>query len=113
MSRERSTRALDRQTCGAQYAPMHFGFSLPGRGALARPDVLVKLAEKADDLRYSSLFVTDHVVIPTSYHSTYPYSPTGKAAGDWTQGYLEPLALMSFLAGVTSRVRLGTSVLVI
>ena len=36
-----------------------------------------------------------------------------KPAGDWSQGYLEPLALMSFLAGVTSRVRLGTSVLVI
>ncbi len=92
---------------------MRFGFALPGRGPLARPDVLVKLAEKADALRYSSIFVTDHVVVPTTYESTYPYSPTGKVAGDWSQGYLEPLALMSFLAGATSRVRLGTSVLVI
>ncbi len=92
---------------------MHFGVALPGRGPLARPDVLVKLAQRADALRYSSVFVTDHVVIPTTYGSTYPYSPTGKAAGDWTQGYLEPLALMSFLAGATSGVRLGTSVLVV
>ncbi len=92
---------------------MQFGFSLPGRGPLARPDVLVKLAERADALRFSSLFVTDHIVIPTSYRSTYPYSPTGKAAGDWGQGYLEPLALMSYLAGATSRIRLGTSVLVV
>ena len=92
---------------------MHFGFALPGRGPLARPDVLVKLAEKADALRYSSIFVTDHVVIPTAYDSKYPYSSSGKAASDWDQGYLEPLALMSFLAGVTSRVRLGTSVLVV
>jgi probable F420-dependent oxidoreductase len=92
---------------------MHFGFALPGRGPLARPDVLIKLAERADQLRYSSLFVTDHVVIPVTYESTYPYSPTGKAAGDWKQGYLEPLALMSFLAGATSRLMLGTSVLVI
>ena len=92
---------------------MHFGLSLPGRGPLARPDVLVKLAEKADALRYSSIFVTDHVVIPIANESTYPYSPTGKTAGDWSQGYLEPLTLMSVLAGVTSRVRLGTSVLVI
>jgi probable F420-dependent oxidoreductase len=92
---------------------MHFGFALPGRGPLARPDTLVKLAEKADALRYSSVFVTDHVVIPITYDSTYPYSPTGKPAGDWSQGYLEPLALMSFLAGVTSRIMLGTSVLVI
>ena len=43
---------------------MPFGFSLPGRGPLARPDVLVKLAERADALRYASVFVTDHVVIP-------------------------------------------------
>ena len=92
---------------------MHFGFSLPGRGPLARPDVLVKLAERADALRYASVFVTDHVVIPSTYSSTYPYSPTGRTAGDWSQGYLEPLALMSFLAGATARVRLGTSVLVI
>jgi probable F420-dependent oxidoreductase len=92
---------------------MHFGISLPGRGPLATPDALVKLAEKADALRFSSLFVTDHVVIPTSYSSPYPYSPTGKFGGDWTNGYLEPLALMSFLGGVTTRIRLGTSVLVI
>src|SRR3989442_9914477 len=92
---------------------MPFGFSLPSRGPLARPDMLVKLAEKADALRYASLFVTDHVVIPTTIDSPYPYSPSGKVGGEWTQGYLEPLTLMTFLAGVTSRVRLGTSVLVI
>jgi alkanesulfonate monooxygenase SsuD/methylene tetrahydromethanopterin reductase-like flavin-dependent oxidoreductase (luciferase family) len=92
---------------------MHFGVALPGRGPLARPDVLIKLAQKADELRYASVFVTDHVVIPTQYSSAYPYSPNGRTAGDWSQGYLEPLALMSFLAGATSRVRLGTSVLVI
>src|SRR5262249_61722034 len=37
----------------------------------------------------------------------------GKFGGDWTNGYLEPLTLMSYLAGETSRVKLGTSVLVI
>src|SRR5512132_3402138 len=92
---------------------MDFGFALPGRGPLATPDVLVKLAHKAEALRYSSIFVTDHVVIPMTNASAYPYSPTGKFATEWTNGYLEPLTLMSFLAGETSRVRLGTSVLVI
>ena len=92
---------------------MHFGFALPGRGPLATPDVLVKLARKADDLRYASIFVTDHVVIPTTQTTPYPYATTGKFASDWTNGYLEPLALMSFLAGETTRVKLGTSVLVI
>lgn len=92
---------------------MDFGFALPGRGSLATPDILVKLAQRADELRYSSIFVTDHVVIPVTQSAPYPYSPTGKFAGDWRNGYLEPLTLMSYLAGETSRVRLGTSVLVI
>src|SRR6266508_3940158 len=112
--RRRRAPCLDRFRRGEQYGPaMDFGFSLPGRGPLATPDVLIKLAHKADALRYSSIFVTDHVVIPTTQTTPYPYAPTGKFAGDWTNGYLEPLALMSFLAGETSRVRLGTSVLVI
>ncbi|HEX9125985.1 MAG TPA: LLM class F420-dependent oxidoreductase [Methylomirabilota bacterium] len=92
---------------------MDFGFAFPGRGPLATPEILTKLARKADELRYSSIFVTDHVVIPASQSAPYPYSPTGKFAGDWKNGYLEPLTLMSYLAGETSRVRLGTSVLVI
>ncbi|MBI1728526.1 MAG: LLM class F420-dependent oxidoreductase, partial [Candidatus Rokubacteria bacterium] len=92
---------------------MDFGFALPGRGSLATPEILIKLARKADDLRYSSIFVTDHVVIPVSQSAPYPYSPTGKFVSDWRNGYLEPLTLMSYLAGETSHVRLGTSVLVI
>ena len=92
---------------------MLFGFALPGRGPLATPEALTKLAQRADALRYASVFVTDHVVIPTAYSSPYPYSTTGRFAGDWTSGYLEPLAMMGVLVGLTSRVRIGTSVLVV
>ena len=92
---------------------MQFGFALPGRGPLATPEALTKLAEKADALRYASVFVTDHVVIPTSYNSTYPYAASGRFTGDWTNGYLEPMAMMGVLVGLTSRVKIGTSVLVV
>jgi probable F420-dependent oxidoreductase len=92
---------------------MHFGFALPGRGPLATPEALTKLAQRADALRYSSVFVTDHVVIPTSSNSIYPYATSGRFAGDWTNGYLEPLAMMGVLVGLTSRVKIGTSVLVV
>ena len=92
---------------------MDFGFALPGRGPLATPEIVIKLARTADRLRYSSIFVTDHVVIPATQSAPYPYSPTGRFASDWTNGYLEPLTLMSYLAAETSRVKLGTSVLVI
>ena len=93
---------------------MEFGFSLPGRGPLARPDQLLALAAKADALRYASIFVTDHVVLPASMaRSVYPYSATGQLPGGAAQDYLEPLAMLAHLARATKRVRIGTSVLVI
>lgn len=93
---------------------MEFGFSLRGRGSLARPDVILKMAAKAEALRYSSLFVTDHVVLPaSSARSVYPYSPTGQFPGGAEQDYLEPLAVLGFLAHATRKIRLGTSVLVV
>ena len=93
---------------------MEFGFALPGRGPLARPDLLLKIARQAEALRYNSLFVTDHVVLPASAaRSVYPYSPTGKLAGGAAQDYLEPFALLAYLAQATTRIKLGTSVLVI
>jgi probable F420-dependent oxidoreductase len=91
-----------------------FGVALPGRGPLAKPDVIVKIAERAEALRFDSVFVTDHVVLPVSAaRSTYPYAASGQLPGGMEQDYLEPLSLLAYLARVTRRVRLGTSVLVI
>jgi probable F420-dependent oxidoreductase len=93
---------------------VEFGFSLPGRGPLATPEQILKLATRADALRYASIFVTDHVVLPASMaRSVYPYSSTGQLPGGADQDYLDPLALLGWLAHATRRIRLGTSVLVV
>jgi probable F420-dependent oxidoreductase len=93
---------------------VEFGFSLPGRGPLATPEQILKLATRADALRYTSIFVTDHVVLPASQaRSVYPYASTGKLPGGADQDYLDPLALLGWLAHATRRIRLGTSVLVV
>ena len=93
---------------------MEFGIARPGRGPLAKPDQVLRIATKADALGYASIFVTDHVVLPSSMaRSVYPYSPTGQLPGGAAQDYLEPLAMLGCLAHATSRARLGTSVLVI
>ena len=93
---------------------VEFGFSLPGRGPLATPEQILKLATRADDLRYASIFVTDHVVLPASQtRSVYPYASTGKLPGGADQDYLDPLALLGWLAHATRKIRLGTSVLVV
>ncbi len=93
---------------------MEFGFSLPGRGPLAGIDVVLELAEKADALRFDSLFVTDHVVMPVaSAKSVYPYTTSGQFPGGLAQDYLEPLTTLAHLAHATKRARLGISVLVV
>ena len=94
-------------------ASAEFSISLQNRGALARPENLVALAERADTLGYDALWVTDHVVLPMRSAARYPYSATGQFVIDPMGDYLEPLAALSFLAARTRRIRVGTSVLVV
>jgi len=83
---------------------VEFGFALPGRGPLAEPDTVLRMATRAESLRYDSIFVTDHVVLPASMaRSVYPYATTGQLAGGAAQDYLEPLAMLGYLAHATKR----------
>ena len=59
-------------------------------------------------LGYDTLWVTDHIVVPFEIKSRYPYSATGQFIIDATGDYLEPLSALSFLAGRTRRIRVGT-----
>ncbi|MDH4247982.1 MAG: LLM class flavin-dependent oxidoreductase, partial [Deltaproteobacteria bacterium] len=92
---------------------MKFGISLVNRGELARPEILIKIAQLAEARGLDSLTLSDHVVIPKTMPSNYPYHPEG--AFDWkgARDYYEPLTTLAFLAGATRRIRIGTSVLII
>ncbi|MDP6454241.1 MAG: TIGR03619 family F420-dependent LLM class oxidoreductase [SAR202 cluster bacterium] len=92
---------------------MEFGFGLPTRGPLATPENLAALAGKADELGFGFISVSDHVVIPNSIASTYPYSETGEFAGGDAGECLEQLTTLTFLAANSTNVRLLTSVMVL
>jgi probable F420-dependent oxidoreductase len=92
---------------------VEFGFSLPSRGPLARPSILVRLGRKAETLGFSLVTVSDHVVLPTKSSAPYPYSPSGEFPGGARQDYLEPLTVMGWLLAATRRIRVGVSVLVV
>ena len=87
---------------------MEFGFSLPSRGPLAKPSILIRLTRKAEALGCSCVTVSDHVVLPTRSSAPYPYSPSGEFPGGSRQDYLEPLVLMGWLLAATRRIRVGT-----
>jgi probable F420-dependent oxidoreductase len=92
---------------------MEFGFSLPTRGPLATPEALRTLASRGEDLGFAIIGVPDHVIIPRDIAPHYPYSDTGAFPGSDSGACLEQLALLSFLAGQTSRARLLTSIMVV
>jgi len=89
------------------------GCTLPASSVASDPAALAGLAQTAEDLGYDSVWLSDHVVIPERIASSYPYSPDGRFPTLATQPYLEPLAGLGYLAGVTRRIRLGTHVLIL
>ena len=92
---------------------MEIGAHLPVYGAAATRDGLLLAARRLEALGYDSLWVSDHVVIPWEIRSRYPYNATGDFPLSPGTDFLEPLTALTLAAAVTSRVRLGTSVLVL
>ena len=74
---------------------------------------MLRLARRADELGFDSVWVGDHIIIPTQIASAYPFSPSGTPPFKPEESALEPLTLLSYLAGCTSRLQLGISVLIV
>lgn len=92
---------------------IQFGFSLQGRGVLAGKEAITTLAKRAEALGYDSIWVTDRMLIPVESRSRYPYSTTGAFPLGPDEPWLEPLTAVTYLATITQRISVGTSVLVI
>jgi probable F420-dependent oxidoreductase len=81
---------------------MHLGIVVRNMGPQSTRETLIAAARAADALpSIADIWVVDHVAIP-------PDDAEGSGGR-----YLDPLATLAFLAGVTTRVGLGTSVLVL
>jgi probable F420-dependent oxidoreductase len=92
---------------------MKVGVHVPQFGGGARPEVIGPFAQAAEAAGFDSLWVSDHVVLRKEQGTPYPYSTDGRLGWAPTEDVLEPLTLLTYLAGITSRVQLGTSVLVL
>jgi probable F420-dependent oxidoreductase len=94
-------------------AEMQFGFNLPNTGALAAPDVVVRIAREGEALGYGYLTVTDHVVLPDMAEPGYPYSESGAFYSSDSIYRHEMLSLAAYLAAITARLRIVLAVLVV
>lgn len=68
------------------------------------------LATHAEAAGLESVWTFEHVVVPSDYASRYPYHSSGKMGVTPHTPFYDPLVTLSFVAAVTSRLRIGTGV---
>jgi probable F420-dependent oxidoreductase len=80
---------------------MQLGIHLPHIGRKAGPDSIRRTAVMAEELGFDDVWVSEHIIVPKDA----PYPPT--------PNFWDPVLTLTWAAAATSRVRLGTSVLVL
>lgn len=87
-------------------------------GEVVRTAQLRDFAVHAEEVGFDTLWLPDHVVMPVSYRSTYPYQPP-RADGEFQPypfdevPFPEPLTALAYLAGATRRIRLAAGVVIL
>ncbi|MFB9906366.1 LLM class flavin-dependent oxidoreductase [Allokutzneria oryzae] len=79
---------------------MRIGVNVPNFGPGTDPGMLREWARTAEGLGYDLLMVSDHVAV------------TPDVAGQYPAPFYEPFTTLSWLAGITQKIHLGTTVLV-
>jgi probable F420-dependent oxidoreductase len=82
-------------------------------GVTADPDWMVGFATHLERCGFESIVVVEHTVLVTRYDSVYPYDSSGRVGLAPDCPIPDPLDLLAFLAGHTSRLGLATGVLVL
>ena len=80
---------------------MQVGVNLLNFGPGASPDALLRWARVSEALGYHSVMVSDHVAVTPDVRKFYPES------------FHDPFMLLTWLAGQTKRVTLGTTVVIL
>ncbi len=79
---------------------MEFGVCLPNYGNNSSPETICGVAKAAEELGYDSIWTTDHLLLPSKYK--YPYGRI-----------FETITTLAYVAAITEKTRLGTSILVL
>lgn len=89
---------------------MKIGIMPPFNGHLGTPPNIITMAKACEEAGFHSLWVPEHVVLFDQYESKYPYSSDGRLGMRADGGVMDPFNVLSFVAAVTTRIRLGTGI---
>lgn len=90
------------------------GFGLPVSGSWATPGTMLRVARRAEELGYASLWTFQRVLYPAAGGRDPLYDavhdPTGRPADDVSyRAVHDPLVPLAYVAGHTARIGLGTA----
>ena len=89
---------------------MKLGVSVPNIGPVATPEAIKTVAKKAEAMGYNSLWTVERLLWPIDPKTPYPVTPDGSLPEQYKYS-LDPLDVLTFAAAVTTKIRLGPSVL--
>lgn len=89
---------------------MKFGIAYPN---LLDGDQIRQFAIRTEELGFDSIWSGDHIVFPAEATNGYPYTRDGSFQRLPEQPFIEPFTLLSFIASVTSSIRIGTTVIIV
>jgi probable F420-dependent oxidoreductase len=92
---------------------VQFGGPFPYAGPLATAENISSLAPALEKLGYDFVIAGDHLLYPKELRTPYPGSTTGALPIDPRRNHLEVLATLAFVAGLTTRLRVHSGVLVL
>lgn len=75
-----------------------------------RPEAIVAMATKSEEIGLESVWTFEHVIVPVDYSSKYPYSADGKMGTTPETPFVDPLIALTLVAAHTQKLRLGTGV---
>jgi probable F420-dependent oxidoreductase len=91
---------------------MKYGLSLPHIGKLASPEAIRAVAQQAEAIGYDSLWVLERTLVPVKPKVPYPATKDGMLPDEYKIVF-DPIESLTFAAALTSRIRLGSSVVVL
>jgi probable F420-dependent oxidoreductase len=92
---------------------LKFGLRYASLGRWGKGPAAVELAQAAEEAGFESIWTVEHVVVPKAYQSRYPYSTDGRMGMVEDFPIPDPIVWMSFVASVTTRIKLGTAILIV
>ena len=93
---------------------MKFGLRYCNTGKYTNIANAVELVQAGEAAGFESAWTVEHTIIPEGYESSYPYSDSGKMPGiDGETNLPDPLIWMTYVAAVTSNIKLATGILIL